>query len=139
MSWRRIDIALCKLQPEISFTDEEYFDCPTPKDWQCLMTCDMTDEEEWVFLDGATAGLMPLLRCDRRYIILAVPPSNYQGLKQYRMYNLKVVGGISELGRGICRAPVESAGTDDDESEREIFGLFSWSKRILYIFTLSLR
>jgi len=55
------------------------------------------------------------------------------------MYNLKVVGGIGELGRGICRAPVESAGTDDDESEREIFGLFSSSKRILYIFTLSLR
>ena len=124
--WEHIDIALCELHAEASFTNKEYFDAPTPK--RLVMSDSVMDEEGWCFVDGATTGSIPLLRCGLAYIVSGVPPSTYHELHQYRAYNLKVFGpGVGEVGRGICGAPVVSAGTDD-ALEGEVLGFFSWSK-----------
>ena len=60
------------------------------------MSDDVMHEEGWFFVDGATTGF---IRCGLPCVGLAVAPSTYQGLKQYRVYYLKVFGrAISEPG-----------------------------------------
>lgn len=96
---------MCELRPGINFTNTEYFDAPSPK--RLMMSDNVTDEQGWFYVDGATTGCIPMLRCGVAYIAPDIPPSTCQ-LRQ-RSYNLKVFGpSVGEVDRGICGAPVVS-------------------------------
>jgi hypothetical protein len=124
--WEHIDVALCELTPDIFFSNKEYFDAPSPK--RLVSSDNVMDEDGWFYVDGATTGAIPLLRCGVAYIFPGGPSSTYHELRQLRAYNLKVFGpGAGEVGKGMCGAPVVSAGMPDEESDGEVLGFFSWS------------
>lgn len=114
------------MRPGINFTNKEYFNAPSPK--QFVMSDNVMDEQAWFYVDGVTTGLIPMLRCGVAYIAPDISPSTYHRLRHYRAYNLKVFGpSVGEVGKGIYGAPVVSRGTDEGE-EGEVLGFFSWSQ-----------
>jgi len=59
-TFSEIDIAMCKLYPELNFTNTEYFEVAPPTRLVCSF--EVSDEDGWYEVDVATAGYIPLLR-----------------------------------------------------------------------------
>jgi hypothetical protein len=120
--WRHLDIALCQMLPNVDFTNTDYFDAPIP---QSLLHSDtVSDYESWCWVDGATTGAIPFLRCGLAYVLPGAPNGTYHQLKHYRGYNLKVFGPVvGDVSQGLCGAPVV---TEEDEMGG-VLGFFSYS------------
>jgi hypothetical protein len=111
---------------DIDFTNTDYFDAPPSQ--RLLHSDTVSDYEGWCWVDGATTGAIPLLRCGLAYVLPGAPNGTYRELQHYRGYNLKVFGpAIGSVSQGLCGAPVVTAGVTQEDEMGGVLGFFSYS------------
>lgn len=116
--WEALDIALVRLNPSISFTNQMYFEAKVPRR---LLRSNEIPMGTFFCVDGMSTGPVFL---HVQGISLYVPkrPTNLSGIDFYKMKIYRTFGSnMAQPQSGICGAAI----VEDDSDEGGVAGFFS--------------
>lgn len=128
-AWRHLDVSLCQLQPNITFTNSSYFECPSPK--RLFHSENVPDEYPWCWVDGCTTGAIRFLLSGYCYALPGASNSYYHQLRHYRA--LMFGSAVGDVASRFSGAPVVTDSSDIDE-QGLVLGFVDYTKgEMLYV------